>query len=212
VLPASDLTGAGARRLDKRRAILDAAAELFGELGFERASVDAIAAKANVSKPTIYSHFGTKEQLFRDSLAESSARINGELMAAIRGLDVGPTSWRQALYDLGDSLVQCHQSECAQSVQRQIYAEIKRDPEVFNAVRTRAAEPVIEALAGKLARLGNAGYLRISDPVLAAKQLIALTNAELTELTELGTRRAPPDEVHRAAAAGVDLFLAAFAA
>jgi TetR/AcrR family transcriptional regulator, mexJK operon transcriptional repressor len=200
------------RRLDKRRAILEAAAELFGELGFERASVDAIAAKANVSKPTIYSHFGTKEQLFRDSLAESSARINSELMAAIRGLDVGPTSWRQALYDLGDSLVQCHQSECAQSVQRQIYAEIKRDPEVFNAVRTRAAEPVIEALAGKLARLGNAGYLRISDPVLAAKQFIALTNAELTELTELGTRRAAFDEVHRAAAAGVDLFLAAFAA
>jgi TetR/AcrR family transcriptional repressor of mexJK operon len=200
------------RRFDKRRAILDAAAELFGELGFERASVDAIAAKANVSKPTIYSHFGTKEQLFRDSLAESSARINSELMTAIAELDVGPESWRQALYDLGDSLVQCHQSECAQSVQRQIYAEIKRDPEVFNAVRTRAAEPVIDALAGKLARLGNAGYLRISDPVLAAKQLIALTNAELTDLTELGTRRAPRDEVHRAAAAGVDLFLAAFSA
>jgi len=201
-----------ARGIDKRRAILDAAAEVFGEQGYERASVDAIAAQANVSKPTIYHHFGTKELLFRESLAESAARINSESMAAIAALDVGPDAWRDALYTLADSLVTCQQSECAQSLQRQIYAEIKRDPEVFSAVRARAAEPVIDALAGKLARLMNAGHLRVADPVLAAKQLIALTNAEMADLTKLGTCVASPDDVHRAATAGVDMFLAAFEA
>ena len=75
-------------RVDKRRAILDAAAEVFGTQGYERASIDAIAAASGVSKPTIYSHFGTKEQLFRESIAESAAEINSESMTAITALDV----------------------------------------------------------------------------------------------------------------------------
>jgi AcrR family transcriptional regulator len=202
-------------RIDKRRLILDAAAEMFGEQGYERASLDAIAAKAGVSKPTIYSHFGTKDQLFRDSLAESAARINAESMEAITSLDVDARRWREGLYEVASGLVECERSECAQSVLRQTYAELRRDPEVFRAVRARAADPIIQALAGRLAILANAGYLRISDPELAAKQFIALTRAEIVELTEPGSRSpraAAPARAaaQRAATAAVDTFLAAF--
>ncbi|MFZ2959845.1 MAG: TetR/AcrR family transcriptional regulator [Candidatus Ozemobacteraceae bacterium] len=41
-----------------------AALEEFSRQGFHQASVDAIAAKAGVSKATLYSHFVTKEALF----------------------------------------------------------------------------------------------------------------------------------------------------
>ncbi|MCU1365120.1 MAG: putative TetR family transcriptional regulator [Ilumatobacteraceae bacterium] len=198
-------------RPDKRRAILDAAAQMFGELGFERASVDAIALQAGVSKPTIYSHFGTKERLFRESLGESAARLNTDLMAAIDGLDVTTRTWRVALHALGESLVACHQSECSQSLQRQIVAEVKRDPELSTAIRERASGPLLDALATKLAHLTDAGHLRVKDPELAAKQLIALTNAEMVELTAMGTRRAAAADARRAARAGVDAFLAAYA-
>ena len=37
----------------------------FNEHGLERASVDAIAADAGVSKMTVYSNFGSKEGLFQ---------------------------------------------------------------------------------------------------------------------------------------------------
>jgi AcrR family transcriptional regulator len=199
-------------RVDKRRAILDAAAEVFGTQGYERASVDAIAAASGVSKPTIYSHFGTKEQLFRESIAESAAQINSESMTAITALDVGADGWRDGLYRLAAALVECQRSPCARSLQRQIHAEITRDPAVFDAVQARAAGPIHEALAGRLAMLGNAGHLRIPDPQLAARQFLALIAAELPERTRLGTRIIDDDELTRAAAAGVDTFLLAYAA
>lgn len=205
----TDRPAGGRGRLDKRRAILDAAAEIFGEQGYERASIDAIAAQAGVSKPTVYNHFGTKEQLFRDSIAEAAAQINIQSLEAVNALEVGPT-WRDSLYELAVDLVECHRSECSQSLQRQLYAEIKRDPELFRAVRARAADPMVQALAGRLAILANAGHLRLPDPTLAAKQLIALVSAEMVDLTELGARTADGDEIRRAAAAGVDTFLAAF--
>ena len=44
----------------KRAAILDAAKRLFVSQGFERVSMDQIAAEAGVSKLTVYSHFGDK--------------------------------------------------------------------------------------------------------------------------------------------------------
>jgi AcrR family transcriptional regulator len=195
---------------DKHQAILDAAAAMFGEQGYERASVDAIAERAGVSKPTIYSHFGTKEQLFRDSIAEAAAQIKEETMAAVLALDVRPDRWRPALFDVAFKLATCQRSECSQALQRQIHAEIKRDPGLYQAIRSRAADPMFEALAGRLAMLANAGYLRIDDPVLAAKQFLALSSAELADLTLLGTYCASDADVERAVRAGVDTFLAAF--
>lgn len=51
--------------LAKRAAILEAGKRLFLESGFERTSMDAIAAAAGVSKITVYSHFQDKDTLFR---------------------------------------------------------------------------------------------------------------------------------------------------
>ena len=49
----------------KRAAILDAAEALFVSDGYELTSVDAISARAGVSKRTVYDHFGDKLTLFR---------------------------------------------------------------------------------------------------------------------------------------------------
>lgn len=60
-------TGASGR--SKRGSILDAAVELFLELGFDQTSMDAVAARAGVSKTTVYAHFGDKLELFRAVIA-----------------------------------------------------------------------------------------------------------------------------------------------
>lgn len=49
---------------EKRMEILKAAVDLFSERGFERTTVDEIAARANVGKGTIYLYFANKEQIF----------------------------------------------------------------------------------------------------------------------------------------------------
>jgi AcrR family transcriptional regulator len=48
----------------RRAQLLDIGRKLFAEKGFEAVSVEEIAAKANVSKPVVYEHFGGKEGLY----------------------------------------------------------------------------------------------------------------------------------------------------
>ena len=53
----------------KRDAILTAARDLLLEHGFSQTSMEMIAAAAGVGKPTVYSHFGSKEELFEAIIA-----------------------------------------------------------------------------------------------------------------------------------------------
>lgn len=208
----SDATRAPGRRrsVDKRRSILDAAAPVFGDVGYERASIETIAAAAGVSKPTIYSYFGGKEDLFRESVADSARALNADAVETVRALDVRGKNWRTSLVKTALALTECQRSECASALNRLVNAEIRRDPSVFAAVRKAGHDPVIEALAGRLAMLSNSGSLTIEDPVLAAKQLCALAMVELPDLTYLGTVPVSDAALRRAVTSGVDVFIRAY--
>jgi len=54
-----------------RRAILDAAAELFAEGGEERLSIREVCARAGVTAPTVYHHFGDKDGLVLKVIEDS---------------------------------------------------------------------------------------------------------------------------------------------
>src|SRR5512132_912369 len=49
---------------ERREQLLNVGRSLFAEKGFEATSVEEIAAKAGVSKPVVYEHFGGKEGLY----------------------------------------------------------------------------------------------------------------------------------------------------
>jgi AcrR family transcriptional regulator len=59
--------------------LLDAARGVFAEFGFHDATMDAIAARANSTKPTLYAHFGSKEELHRATLERETNFIAGQL-------------------------------------------------------------------------------------------------------------------------------------
>lgn len=65
-----------------RRALLDAAAELFTERGFARTSLDDIAAVARVTKGAIYHHFSSKPGLFEAVISELEESENRAARAA----------------------------------------------------------------------------------------------------------------------------------
>ena len=70
----------------RRRRLLNAALQLFAELGYEETSVGAIVARAQMSKSAFYEFFTTKEQCFREVLAaEGGALIHDVLADAARG-------------------------------------------------------------------------------------------------------------------------------
>jgi AcrR family transcriptional regulator len=71
-----DLIGAGKREQTKaanRSAILDAAREVFGELGFEAATVRDIIRRTGLSVGAFYNYYRSKEEVF-DALADDGAR------------------------------------------------------------------------------------------------------------------------------------------
>ncbi len=78
----------------RREAILAAAVALVGELGYDRVTVDALAARAGVSKPTIYRRWpGGKQEIVveairdkRSHLAElpDTGSLRGDLFALLR--------------------------------------------------------------------------------------------------------------------------------
>ncbi len=49
---------------ERREQLLEIARRLFAERGFDGASVEEIAARAEVSKPVVYEHFGGKEGIY----------------------------------------------------------------------------------------------------------------------------------------------------
>lgn len=71
------------RSVQKRDAILTAARELFSRDGYELTSVDAIAARAAVSKRTVYDHFGDKERIHAAALATVTDNLTVTVRAAL---------------------------------------------------------------------------------------------------------------------------------
>ena len=49
---------------ERRQQLVEIGRELFAERGFDAASVEEVAARAGVSKPVVYEHFGGKEGLY----------------------------------------------------------------------------------------------------------------------------------------------------
>jgi AcrR family transcriptional regulator len=54
----------------RRRQLLDVALEVFGELGYHQASMDAVAEAAGVTKPVLYQHFASKRDLYLELLCD----------------------------------------------------------------------------------------------------------------------------------------------
>jgi AcrR family transcriptional regulator len=68
----------GTKRLPRavrEQQMLDAAVQMFSVNGYHETSMDAIAAKAEISKPMLYLYYGSKEELFGACLNRELARL-----------------------------------------------------------------------------------------------------------------------------------------
>ena len=69
------ILGRETRKTGSRDRILNAAEAVFGELGFEAASVEVIAQRANVTRKTVYNQFASKEDVAEQLLARNEALV-----------------------------------------------------------------------------------------------------------------------------------------
>ncbi|HEY7415323.1 MAG TPA: TetR/AcrR family transcriptional regulator [Ktedonobacteraceae bacterium] len=68
-----------------RRKILDAAEEVFGELGYYETSIAEITRRAGVAQGTYYIYFHTKREIFAELVEDIGKRLRAEIRAAIVG-------------------------------------------------------------------------------------------------------------------------------
>jgi AcrR family transcriptional regulator len=73
---------------DRREQLIDVARGLFAARGFDGTSVEEIAARAEVSKPVVYEHFGGKEGLY-------AVVVDREVRALLEGVRGSLTSGHQ---------------------------------------------------------------------------------------------------------------------
>ncbi|QYN37669.1 TetR/AcrR family transcriptional regulator [Pseudonocardia sp. DSM 110487] len=191
----------------KRAAILDAAEELFVSSGYELTSVDAIAARAAVSKRTVYDHFGDKQSLFR-SVVE---RVDDALLATVR------TATQQELTDgrdLRDALLAFVQRLTTEAVPSSTYATFRcLNAQAASAPRLpdRSSEEPERILEERFAQLAADGELKVSDPRRAVQHFVALTMRLVIDAIDQDPAGAVSrSEIQEIITDGVDAFLRAY--
>lgn len=68
-----------------RARILKSAMELFGERSFDDVPIDEVAAHAGVGKGSVYRQFGSKEQLYAESVIEGFVQLRNQIEAGLTG-------------------------------------------------------------------------------------------------------------------------------
>lgn len=154
----------------KRRAILTAAEAAFLAARYDSVTMDEIADASGVSKQTIYSHFGTKNQLFVELVTSMTSAAGDEVVARSTVPD--------AAEDVASTLEQMlgHQLAAVLSprllrLRRLVISEAPRFPELARAVFEQGPRRAVKTLEELLRQLDARGWVRVPQVVVAAEQL-----------------------------------------
>lgn len=158
----------------RRQAILDAAAEVFQETGFERTTMSAICERLGYSKATLYNYFASKEALFSAVVFEAT---EAEFEATLAALDPSLQDMTEALETFGRGLLTLLYAPQVLAVRRLIVAEAGRSDlgRQCYALGPQRSEAVATAF---LQQAMDAGQLRQADARIATLHLRALLEAE----------------------------------
>ena len=192
----------------KRAAILAAAKRMFVSHGFERVSMDQIAAEAGVSKLTVYSHFGDKESLFADAVrAHCEEGMPTDLFVAEPNTPV-----RERLLAIGNAFFSMIMTPEAIAGHRILCSPQVATSSMPAAFWEAGPQRVQTSFAELLRRRVETGELEIEDCARAASQFFTLLKGEPHAHAVFGfccSVRVETPEQHVASV--VDLFLRAYA-
>ncbi|QEY64623.1 TetR/AcrR family transcriptional regulator [Metapseudomonas lalkuanensis] len=154
----------------KRKAILEAAKNLFLRNGYDGSSMDAIAAEAGVSKLTVYSHFTDKETLFSAAVKAKCEEQLPELL-----FELPPdASIENVLLNIGRSFHQLINSRESVELHRVMVAMANQDAKLSRMFYEAGPLQILQEMTGLLAQANQAGKLRIEHAQNAAEHFFCL--------------------------------------
>ncbi|MBO9544519.1 TetR/AcrR family transcriptional regulator [Caulobacter sp.] len=192
----------------RREAILDVAAEVFLEEGFDAASMSTIAAKVGGSKSTLYNYFKSKEEIFQAHIERYCGWQGAEMFQL---LDDEVDDVRAALTRLGRRYVTNVMSDRNMRHFRLIATAAERSPDLGRTFYEAGPLRGARLLGGFLARMKLEGRIEVADPIAAGHQFIGLCQNRMLKARLVNYIGQPtPDEVDAEVEAAVSTFMAAF--
>ncbi|MFQ5813647.1 MAG: TetR/AcrR family transcriptional regulator [Anaerolineae bacterium] len=168
-------------RARRQQEILEAAKEVFFDKGIHRATVDDVAAQAEISKGTVYIYFQSKESILAHLLLEGLSILLSQLKAAFAPQE--PLSAEKHLRQLVEAYWQFAQTypdyfRLLMALDRGRFRE-RVSAEMYQQILTESTRGL--GLAAKAIRQGTEeGVFTADDPLLAAGVLWGALNGALT--------------------------------
>lgn len=191
----------------KRQQILEAAVSLFTEQGYAATSMDFIAKNADVSKQTIYSHFGSKDELFSASVEYKCESLQ------ILDLSLHDLSDPQTiLFKLAQNFTDFITSKEACAVHKICVFESTTYPQVSEMFYKAGPLRVTHEVTLLMAKLHQQKILDIENPKQAALQFLNMMKGELWTQTEFNIKdRISSEEVEKYLRDSVAFFIRGYA-
>ena len=179
-----------------RERILQAAGRLFYREGIRPVAMDSVAAAAGVTKPTLYYHFDSKENLVVAYLAHSSQHARASLLKAVSLRQASPMERVLGTFDDLEA--------------RLSHEKFRGCPFINAAAELAASEPTRLAAAAHKANMRawfetQLTELGVPDPLVLSEQLMLLTDGAISAWLV----RRDPSAARRAREAAVVLLEAA---
>jgi len=149
--------------------IVSAAIEVFAERGFAAAKLEDIAARAGVSKGSIYLYFDTKADLFEAVVRDAVAPNVRSAIGLLEQQDGPLTELAPALLARMAAVIETTRLG---GVAKLVIGESQNFPELARIWLEVVIEPALGALTAAVARAQARGEVRAGDPRLYAVSLI----------------------------------------
>ncbi|SEO89517.1 TetR/AcrR family transcriptional regulator [Amycolatopsis saalfeldensis] len=199
-----DAPAARPSSLRKRAAVLTAGRALFLGEGYERTSVDAVAARAGISKRTVYDYFGDKDGLFDAVITDAAAEVVDAVRAAVEEELTNGRDLREALLAFARRIAS---ATISSSEHRQLRQLMRADRRARRSLGGFEDQP--EALlAERFEELAGQGVLSATNTVRAAQHFVALTFMLALDVSSAAP--AEDAEIDALLVDGVDAFLRAY--
>lgn len=194
--------------LDKREAILLAAKKLFTAHGLPRTSMEGIADAAGVSKLTVYNHFHSKEELFRETVfAKCSEHWPEDLFDVQARLPL-----RERLRLIGRGFLDLVHSQEVVNTYRLMAAEGAGQSKFGRLFWEFGPECTLQRFAQVLEAAHRAGELHVPEPRRTASHFFVLLKGEHHIKSLVGAAPSPDAaERQRHVEDVIELFLRAYA-
>lgn len=195
------------RSAAKRAAMLDAAQSCFLDNGYANTSVDEVAARAGVSKATIYAHFNSKDDLFGAIICRR-CDDQAEGMASL-SLPEGSDA-RAMLRQIAQRLLALFLSPSVMGIYRMVVAESVRHPELAKTFYEAGPVRGKKRIASLLEQMRERGLLSFGDSQHVTDLFVGMLRGECFNRVLLGLEANPVITPASTVEAAVDAMMAAF--